>query len=1433
MKRIEDAVEAGDHIYAVVKGFGINNDGGDKASFSAPSIEGQADAIAMAHEHAQFGADTIGYIEAHGTATPIGDPIEVSALCRAFDQSTDARQFCGIGSVKSNVGHTVAAAGVTGFVKTVLALKHETIPATLHYQQPNPQINFPETPFYVVAEKQDWPRTDQPRRAGVSSFGVGGTNAHIVLEEAPLNKKQPDESPTDVQLLKVSARSEDAMLQAVGTLSSDIKHTTHGLGAIASTLESGRESFSHRAFVVASDHNEAADFLASGKAPGFVSRKCKASPREVVFMFPGQGAQYVRMGQDLCSAFPVFKESIDLCSEILQPLIGRDLRDVLYPEAGNEEAAAEILKNTRYTQPALFALGYSLARTLFDLGTRPTALIGHSIGEFAAACVAGVFSLEDGLTMIAKRGELMQNLPGGSMLSVRKSGQEVEKLISGNVAIASYNGPNLCVIAGPDDEVAAIMQMLEAQEIACKPLHTSHAFHSNMMDSIVDPFEQFIATIELASPQIPILSTVTGQWMTDQDATSPRYWAEHLRKPVRFSDAVAQMWSEDPDKVLVELGPRKTLSTLAMQHATDRKQQIAIPTLSDNAHNFAEQRALLTALGHLWTVGVSANMTRLLPANTQTVPLPTYEFQRKPFFVEPAAVQAQYKPDPQMSESNTGTAVDQTQPNQITTPQPQPTNVTMSRLPNIIEALNGVFESTSGFDLTEFETDTTFFEMGLDSLVLTQTATALKREFNTEITFRQMLEETPTVESLAEFLDAQLPADQFAADNVPVEAPVPPPSQPAVVENTAATTPVATESTVTSPSHQESQSLSSGEGNQAATATPACNQIAQPALNLNSQPASSGAQAIINNQLQIMAAQLQLLGGGNVASQSAETSAEVPVVTHNVQQQVSDTAAAACESKVVATPSNNQPPASATKEEQPKKAFGASARVSLASSQLSDAQQTILEEVVRETANKMPKSKAYAQQHRKYMADPRTVSGFTPATKEMTFPIVVGKSKGVYMYDLDGNEYIDYTCGFGSNFLGHTTDLITDAVSDQLTKDYSIGPQSPMAGEVARMFCELTGNERMAYSNTGSEAVLGCTRLARTYTGKQKIAMFTGDYHGILDEVIVRGNKSLKSFPAATGIPREHVDNTLILEYGSDEALRLIEENLDDLAAVLVETVQSRKPELQPREFLHKLRDLTENVDTALIFDEVITGFRIAPGGAQQHFGIRADLASYGKVVGGGMPIGLVGGRAEYMDGFDGGFWQFGDNSRPEAGMTYFAGTFVRHPLTLAASKAILGYIKSGGQAMYDRLNGLSDNMALQLNNVFKELGAPLFLANFGSMFKVQFEQELQYSELIFAKLRLKGFFIWDHRPCLLNVQHTQKHVDAFVQAFREVIVELQQAGFVPGEGYKTAQIAPKFDPEVQPCDGAKLGRDRNGNPGWFVSDATNPGQFIQVSQTQ
>lgn len=1441
VKRLEDAVANHDRIYAVVKGFGINNDGGNKASFSAPSIEGQANAIAMAHAMGQVNAEDIGYIEAHGTATPIGDPIEVTALQTVFEAQTDKKQFCAIGSVKSNIGHTVAAAGVAGLIKTAMALHKEQIPATLHYQKPNPQIDFENSPFQVCDSLTAWQRSETVRLAGVSSFGVGGTNAHILLQEAPVqNECNPNgcsadnsENELPVAVILVSGKTQEALDQNVANLADALQanaasSTCDELNDVAFSLQNHRDEFSYRAAIVSESFGDASDTLRERKAPRFMKRKSSAAPRDVVFMFPGQGSQYVRMGQNLYEHSSVFRENLDRCADLLIPLLGRDLRDVLFPEAGDEEASKEILKNTQFTQPALFALGYSLAQVWQAWGITPVALMGHSIGEFAAACVAGVFKLEDGLKMIAERGRAMQALPGGSMMSVRLPGSEVEPMLRGEMAIGSYNGPELCVVAGPDDQVAQLQKQLESKDVVCRHLHTSHAFHSPMMGEIVDPFAEFIAQFELSSPSIPILSTVTGDWMSDEQATDARYWAEHLRKPVRFSGAVTKMWSEDPSRILIELGPRRTLATLSKQHATDPKTQIALPTLASSVEDNLEWTSMLSAVAQIWLAGVPIDWS-LLSTNGQPrrkrkhVSLPTYAFQRKKYFIEPGTPasiptsESQPVPSPNCASSSPTNSV----PSAIKTE-----TINMSRIPNIVAAIHDVFENTSGFDLSEFDGDTTFFEMGLDSLVLTQTATALKKELDFEVTFRQLLEETPSVESLAAWLDGQLPADQYAAEAVEVPvaieqddarpnvetapAPVPAAAEQAPVEMVVA--PVATTASIIP----------------AAVSVP----VASPA------PVAVGStamQSIVQTQLQLMQTQLQMLAGLPVAAPAVQaplpTTSQLvaPEVAQLPSQQTND-----CLALSTATNADAQSPKQETPVEAKSEDAGSRSKrfstVKTTDGELEAKQQAALHKIIRLNNERTPKSKAYAQEHRRYMADPRTVSGFRPNMKEMTHPIVVEKSKGVQLWDIDGNQYVDFTCGFGSNLLGHTHDITVQAITEQVKTDYAIGPQSPLAGDVAKLFCELTGAERMAFSNTGSEAVLGCTRLARNATGRDLIVMFNGDYHGILDEVIARGSKKLQSFPAATGIPKGHVGNTLILEYGTQESLDIIRDRMDEIAAVLVEPVQSRTPELQPKEFLQELRRLTENESTCLIFDEVITGLRIGLGGAQEYFGVKADLASYGKIVGGGMPIGIVAGKAEYMDGLDGGFWQFGDDSRPEAGMTYFAGTFVRHPLTLAASKAILEHLKAGGQPMYDRLNEVSKYLADELNRVFVELEAPLFLANFGSLFKIQFHQELVYSEVFFAGLRRRGMHIWDHRPCLLTLAHEESHIDQLVDAMRETIIECQQHGFMPGEGYKNA--SKKFDPNRAPVPGAAIGKDERGRPTWYVPDAMNPGQFQQVGVT-
>jgi len=467
------------------------------------------------------------------------------------------------------------------------------------------------------------------------------------------------------------------------------------------------------------------------------------------------------------------------------------------------------------------------------------------------------------------------------------------------------------------------------------------------------------------------------------------------------------------------------------------------------------------------------------------------------------------------------------------------------------------------------------------------------------------------------------------------------------------------------------------------------------------------------------------------------------------------------------------------------------------------------------------------------MADPRVVSGFKPLTKELIYPIVIEKSSGNRLWDLDGNEYIDALNGFGSCMFGHQPDFVKEALSEQIEKGYEVGPQHPLAGEVCELLCEFTDHERAALCNTGSEAVLGAMRIARTVTGRSLIVAFTKSYHGINDEGIVRGSKKLRTFPAAAGILPEAVQNMLILEYGTEESLRIIKERANELAAVLIEPVQSRRPEFVPLDFLKEVRDITRMSQTALIFDEVITGFRVHPGGFQTKYDIKADIATYGKVIGGGLSIGAILGKKEYMDALDGGHWQYGDNSYPEVGVTYFAGTFVRHPLALAASKASLLHMKKKGEALQNGLAAMTEKMALELNLEFVKRKLPMEVTYFSSLWRLNFKKEIPYSELLFILLREKGVHIWDGFPCFLTEAYTQEDIKKLQKAIWDSIDEMIAAGFINlisrSNNEITSQKRTSVKIDKPPVPGARLGRDESGNPAWYIADSEREGEFVKI----
>ncbi|WP_433527968.1 SDR family oxidoreductase [Micromonospora sp. CA-263727] len=624
LRRLADARRHGDIIDAVIRGSAVNNDGALKVGYTAPAVEGQAEVIAEALGIAGVAPETVGYVETHGTGTALGDPIEIAGLTRAYREGTASRGFCAIGSVKGNIGHLDAAAGAAALIKATLALKHEAIPASLHFERPNPELALETSPFFVNAAHRPWPRTDQPRRAGVSSFGIGGTNAHVVLEEGPAIL--PAEPGRPWQLLPLSARTAAALAQAAERLADHLDaHPDDELADVAFTLATRRRAFEQRRAVVAVDRADAVRRLrraASAGASGVAGR-----PAKVAFLFPGQGTQYAGMARDLYGEDPVFRAELDRCLDLFPATV----RAALFP-AGEPQAN---LTETELAQPALFAVEYALARTVIAAGVEPHALAGHSIGEYVAACLAGVFRLEDAAALVTARGRLMQATPPGAMLAVFLPEAETAELLSDRLSLAAVNGTDLCVVSGPADAVDDVARQLVERGVGCRRLHTSHAFHSALVEEAVRPFVAEVRGIAMRPPRTPVCSNLTGTWLEDGQATDPEYWGAHLRSTVRFADNLSALLA-DPDLILLEVGPGDSLSTFARRHRSWTADRVAAGTMGRHDGKRAGRQALLEGLGTIWAAGATLDWAAVCEADRRRrVRLPSYPFQRRRFWVAP------------------------------------------------------------------------------------------------------------------------------------------------------------------------------------------------------------------------------------------------------------------------------------------------------------------------------------------------------------------------------------------------------------------------------------------------------------------------------------------------------------------------------------------------------------------------------------------------------------------------------------------------------------------------------------------------------------------------------------------------------------------------------------------------------------------------------
>jgi phthiocerol/phenolphthiocerol synthesis type-I polyketide synthase E len=717
LKRLADAVADRDTVHAVVKGTAINNDGGDKAGFSAPSVRGQAAAVVEALGAADTEPTTLSYVEAHGTGTPLGDPIEVEALTRAYRRFTTGRGFCALGSAKSNIGHLDAAAGVAGLIKTVLALRHREIPPTVHFSSPNPHLRLDGTPFTVADRLVPWPQGFGPRRAAVNALGVGGTNAHVILEEAP--QPPPPAPARPVVLLPVSARTPAALATAATGLAGHLAgHGDEGLADAAYTLQAGRSSFGCRAFVTG---RTAADLAASLSTATPARREpVGPEPPAVVFMFPGQGTQRPGMGGDLYRQEPAFRAAADRCAGLFRAHLGVDVREIV--ETGDERLA-----RTSITQAALFTVEYALAALWESWGVRPDALIGHSLGELVAACLSGVVGVEDAAALVAVRGRLLEQMPAGVMLAVPLAEERLRSYLVDGLAVAAINAPSQCVVAGAAASVETLARLLAHDDVPSHRLPVVRAFHSPMVEPAVGPFRAYLRGVALRPPRIPFVSNVTGEWIRDDEATSPEYWARHLHRPVRLADGLRAL-GELGAYVLLETGPGRTLSGLAQQQAGPRAVISALP-----GDAVPDLDSVVGALGRLWEAGVEPDWAAFSDGGRRRrVPLPGYPFEGRSYWLEP---------DPGDTLPVAAPPPPAAEPVRAAPAEPATAPATA-----VEAAVAAVWRSVLG-DVPIGPGDN-FYRLGGHSLLLTRVAAQLNRVFGIDLPVLTLME-APTLEVLA------------------------------------------------------------------------------------------------------------------------------------------------------------------------------------------------------------------------------------------------------------------------------------------------------------------------------------------------------------------------------------------------------------------------------------------------------------------------------------------------------------------------------------------------------------------------------------------------------------------------------------------------------------------------------------------------------------
>jgi amino acid adenylation domain-containing protein/non-ribosomal peptide synthase protein (TIGR01720 family) len=739
LKRLSEAKRDGDNILALIKGSAVNQDGRSNG-LTAPNGLAQQRVIRQALANAEVPPSALHYVETHGTGTALGDSIELNALKAVLMAERSLDETCYLGSVKTNIGHLEAAAGIASLIKVLLALQHNQIPPHLHFKALNPHVTLSDTSLSIPTSLLPW--SEKEKFAGVSSFGIGGTNAHVILEAAPKRRSSGTSRPW--QLLLFSAKTDSALDTTTKNVLTHLQaHSEINLADVAYTLSTGRQHFNHRRILVCSDLDEAVSTLDSLDPGRVLTHFHKPEKRPIVFMFSGQGSQYVNMGLALYQHDPTFRQNIDHCSECLKPFLALDLRDVLYPT--DASAAKQKLQQTAITQPALFVLEYALAQLWMALGVYPEALIGHSVGEYVAACLSGVFSLEDALKLVAIRGKMMQTMPPGTMLSIPLPEKQVQPLLEDALSLSAINSPSLCVVSGPTDAIAKLENKLTAQGVISQRLHTSHAFHSEMMRPILAPFMEEVKRVQLGRPHIPYISNITGTWITPEQATNPNYWATHLRQTVRFADGLEQLLDK-PGRLLLEVGPGQSLSSLAKQLPQKDSEQIVLSSVRHPHHQESDVAFFLKTLGQLWLAGAEIDWSAFYAhEHRERLPLPTYPFERQRYWLFKSQAAINYPQSDQKTSENFKT--EETRLSQTTSSRTYLNNAYVAPRNDIEQRLVEIWQSFFGLD--KIGIDDNFFELGGHSLIATQVMSRIRETFSVELSLRHLFE-SPTIIKLSE-----------------------------------------------------------------------------------------------------------------------------------------------------------------------------------------------------------------------------------------------------------------------------------------------------------------------------------------------------------------------------------------------------------------------------------------------------------------------------------------------------------------------------------------------------------------------------------------------------------------------------------------------------------------------------------------------------------